>query len=405
MPFLPGFTPRRPLLATLSGLAPAAASFFGVRVGRELILRLSSLLALRTLLSAVHLPLDDGVVSYVWSFLFASVQASVALAAAASYLDAGGVIGAVVRRWLAAPADAAFVRLYAALVLLVGPLLALLEAAVVTFEVMRLTRAATDRMFAAEAKGEGTLIRNAVFAASGACALASVAIVYLASTVYPGDVALVMGSVLLAMYVICIATEDGHLLETAVLALLAQVTLAIGLIEEFDAPTHVLDSLLAGKDGEAPREFVILFGDKVALRSQEVRALVLMYTTTMLLTAMARAPRFARLLQVGADRLDNEETEGESAGAPGDTRPSAMSGLLKGAYNAVVLMAVTFRFLVWTGQVHNSEYMPALCRGVQVIAMILLHRGYLGREEEQAVAVPEPVRDIAGNVIENPIAL
>lgn len=411
-----GFTPRRPFLATLSGLAPAAASFLGVRVGRPLILRLSSLLALRTLLSAVRLPLDAGVVSYVWTFLFASVQASVAVAAAASYLDFGGILGAIVRRFFATPADTPFVKLYGACVIVVGPLLALLEAAVITFEIMRISRAATDRMFVAEAKGEGTVIRKIVFAVVTLCALMSSAIVYIASTLYSHSVPLIMGTILLAMYVVCLVTENGHILETAVLALVAQLTLAIGLVEELDAPTKFLDALLTGKDGNAPREMIYVFGETVSLRSPEMRAIVLMYTTTMLLVTMSRAPRFIRLLQIGADRLASEEKDvdtarGRSALQGQDTaaeivRPaSEIHGFLKGFYNALVLMAVTFRLLVWTGQVHNSEYMPALCRSVQVVAMMLLHHGYLGMEKGETVSAAEPVRDIAGNIIENPVMI
>ena len=68
------------------------------------------------------------------------------------------------------------------------PLLALLGAAAITFEVMRLSRAATDRMFVAEAKGEGTLVRKSVFAVVALCALMSLGIVYIANIVYSHNI-------------------------------------------------------------------------------------------------------------------------------------------------------------------------------------------------------------------------
>lgn len=416
--FLRGNT-RRSLINTVSGMAPAAASFLGIRVGRNLILRVSSLLALRTLLSAVELPLDAGVVSYVWTFLFASVQASVAVAAAASFLDVGGILGVVARRLFASPADTAFVKLYGGLVLMAGPIATLVETAVITFEVMRLSRAVTDRMFAAEARGEGTLIRKCVFAAVAFSAFLSLSTIYVASAVYPGKIPIIMGSVLLAMYATCFVVENGHLLETAILTLLAEVTLAVGLIEEFDTPTLAIDPLIVEKYAGAPKPYVKLFGEAYNLQSPEMRAILLIYTTALLLTGMARAPRFVRLLQLGADRLKVEEraaaihmttpdtANGEAGASNAPEQPSTLSGPLKGVYNAFVLMAVTFRLLVWTGEVQNAEYMPLLCRAVQVVGMMFLYRGYLGRDEDDAVMErePEPVRDIAGNIIENPIAL
>lgn len=419
--FLRGNT-RRSALNSLTGMAPAAASFLGIRVGRSLILRVSSLLALRTVLSSIELPLDAGVVSYVWTFLFASVQASVAVAAAASFLDVGGIMGVIARRLFASPGDAAFVKLYGGLVLMVGPMASLVEVAVITFEVMRLSRTTTDRMFAAEARGEGTLIRKCVFAVVGLCAALSLAIVYVAGSVYPGKVPLIMCTVLIAMYAMCFVAENGHLLETAVLALLAETTLAIGLIEEFDAPTLALDPLIVQKYAGAPKPQLNVFGGTYSLQSPETRAILLIYTTALLMVAMARAPRFVRLLQVGADRLKSEENtssgrpvvvssgegtvEGEATAAAAlPVQTGLLSGPLRGVYNAMVLMAVTFRLVVWTGEVQNSEYMPALCRAVQVVAMMVLYRGYLGKDEEEPVVTPEPVRDIAGNIIENPIAI
>ena len=37
--------------------------------------------------------------------------------------------------------------------------------------------------------------------------------------------------------------------------------------------------------------------------------------------------------------------------------------------------------------------------------MMLLRRSYLGMEEEETVPAPEPVGNIAGNIIENPVVI
>lgn len=429
MNFLRGNT-RRSLLGSLSGAAPAAATFLGIRIGRHVILRVSALLTIRTLISAVQLPLDSGVTSYLWTFFFASVQASIAVAAASSLLDVGGFLSALARRFFWPSSDAAFVKLYGNLVLVVGPLCGLVEAAVLTYELMRISRSATEKMFAAEERGEGKLLRRSILAAALACAGLCAFIIQLVRQVYTDALAAFMGGFVIAQYTACLLSDDGHVLETGLLMAWNCMTFAIGLIEEIDCPTSLLDWLLLGPNGAPPTTHISIFGSTHSLLTEELRALMLIYTLSVLLVAMSRAPRFFRLVQIGAEKLEEEEksvlsrpmwtgsrTGMDTSDTPGVGDASSMNaaqlqvmptyqpnGVTKAAYNAMVLMAVTFRVLVWSGEVQVSEYLPGLCRMAQVGLVMALHRVYLrmGGEPQTNVAhVQEPLRDIAGNIIPN----
>lgn len=396
---------RRNVFHTLSSLAPTAASFLGFKVSRILILRISALLALRSLLSAVPIPLDSAVLTYVWSFLFASVQASVALAATAHFLNIGGIFGFLASKLFARPADAPFVQVYSVLVLLLGPLCSLLESAVLTFEIMRLSRLATERMFKSEAGGGGPLYRRSILAAAIFFYCVAACVIYLVHQVYPGNMPVVMSTIVVAMFAVVVVVENAQILETALLSLHCVLTLVVGLVEEFDAPTLWLDAFLIKKGTQYPKPYLNLFGETWNLQSEEVRAVVLVYTTVLLLVAMARAPRFFKLAMIGFDALQQEETaaaavQTERSDSYADQNASALNGPLKALYNTLVLIAVTFRLVMWTGQVRNSEYMPLLIRVVQVIAIMIFYRGFLGKSKVlDPLPEPEPVRDIAGNVI------
>lgn len=398
---------RRNAFRTLSGLAPTAASLLGIKVSRVLILRISALLALRTLLSAVALPLDSAVLSYIWSFLFASLQASVALAATAHFLNIGGIFGLLASKLFARPADTPFVKFYAALVLALGPLFTLLEAAVLTFEVMRLSRLATERMFESEAKGEGSLYRRLVLTAAALSYGAAACVIYFVHLVYPGNMPVVMSTVVVALFALVVVIERAQILETALLALYCVLTIAVGLVEEFDAPTLWLDAFLTKKGLQYPKPYLSVFGEAWHLQSEEVRAVVLAYTVTLLLIAVARAPRLFRLAMIGFDALQQEEAANATSQTEGgDIHPnqsaSVLDGPLKPLYNTLVLVALTFRFVIWTAEVHNSEYMPLPIRAVHIAAIMTFYRGFLGKSEaSKPQPQPEPLRDIAGNIIDD----
>lgn len=426
MNFLRGNT-RRSLLGFLSGAGPAAASFLGFRIGRVVILRISALLAIRTILSSVELPIDSGVISYLWTFLFATVQASFFAGMAASFLNLGGILSLIGRYVFSLSGDAAFVSLYGNLVMFVGPLCSsLVEAVVMTYEVMRISREVAGKVQAAEARGGGEMLKRVTVGAAVLCAALSAFIVFLVQQVYPGIVPKIMGSIVALLFAVCFISEDGLFLESGLLALLSCVTLSIGLIEEFDCPTFLLDAILVGKNGGKPNPIVKVFNSECELNSDQVRALLLIYTIFMLMVAMARAPRFLYLTQMGSEALDAEEasvaarvrvasngggvaTEGHGSEHHQMYRQPhpvyELRGMAKGLYNALVLVAVTFRILIWSREVHVAEYLPGLCRFVQVVAMLLLHRIYAiyGRSEEPEVVAPEPRRDMAGNIIQNPV--
>lgn len=396
---------RRNAFRTLSGLAPTAASFLGVKISRVLILRISALLALRTLLSALSIPLDSAVLSYIWSFLFASVQASVAVAAAAHFLNIGGIFGFLASKLFARPADTPFVTFYTALVLAMGPLCSLLEAAVLTFEIMRLSRLATERMFESEAKGEGFLYRRLILTAAVLSYGAAASVIYLVHRVYPGNVPIAMSTIVAALFGLVVVVENAQILETALLALYCVLTVVIGLIEEFDAPTLWLDVFLLKKGTQYRKPYLTIFGETSHLQSEQVRAMVLVYTVSLSLIAMARVPRFFRLTLIGFDALQREEaTVVTSQTDGGDTHVNqnapALNAPLQTLHNTLALIALTFRFVLWTAEIHNSEYMPLPTRAVQIVAIMIFYRGFLGKSEKsKAHAQPEPLHDIAGNVI------
>lgn len=421
MNFLRGDS-RRNLLGYLSGAGPAAASFLGLRIGRVVILRISALLALRTLISAVELPIDSGVVSYMWTFLFSLVQASVFAGMAASMFNLGGVLSLIARRLFIPSADSAFISLYGNMVMVLGPLCSSLsEAMVMTYEVMRISRDTSGKARDSEVQGGGKMLKRAINAFSFLCVGVSFFIASLVQQVYPGIVSKIMVSIVLMLVAVCLLTNDGLFLESSVLGLLSCIILSIGLIEEFDCPTSLLDNVLMAKDGEGERGIVKVFGSWYSLQSDQVRAMLLIYTTVMLMGTMARAPRFFYLTQVGSAALVAEEgvaavrpSVGAAEGGLGQDaigqayESYELRGIGKGFYNGLVLVAMTFRVLVWSREVRVGEYLPGLCRFVQVVAMLLLHRVYavFGRtKEEEQDNVDYRPRDMAGNIIENPIPL
>lgn len=103
-------------------------------------------------MNLIGIPLDESVQGYLWTVLSASVQAGVAVAAVASVYRLGGLLGRLVSNIIPPAADA-FLKLFAALVVIAGPVVALVEAAVVVYHAMRLSRRVETAMFRAETSG------------------------------------------------------------------------------------------------------------------------------------------------------------------------------------------------------------------------------------------------------------
>lgn len=413
---LPGGFHRQAIWRSLPNLTPTAATFLGLRLGRGVILRISALLALRSIVSLVHLPIDSSVLNYVWSFLFSSVQASVALAAAATYLDWGGFLGFIGSR-LFAPTDAPFVDLYAAIVMLSGPLASILESAIVTFELMRISRKLEARMFAVQNIGGGHGWWYSILSLSALCLILTSQIAYVLHVMCPNLLHLVILSLMLGFLSVSFISDDGNVLEGASLSLYCAILILLGYSEEFGTPS-IAFHILARYAKTQPSHSITLFGSMYDTRSKETGAMILAFTSLLLLISLARAPRLLRTILIGADALKREEeqkeiterashpssseTPDQEQSAPDPFLPLVQTEWWIPLLNAFSVITVTFRFLVWAGEVHQGEYYPLLCRVVQAIAALTFYICYLRADEiqkRQNTPVPVPQRDIAGNVI------
>lgn len=298
--------------ATVPTLSSALVTILGIRITRTQILRVSGLLALRSISRAVPIPLDDSVQTYLWSFLFSSAQAGVAFATAASLFqfDLWGTsnsgISGLFNRIFPIPraVDGPFLQLYARMVAVCGPLLSCFETAVLVYETMSLTRRLEGAMYAAEAQG------NAVFRPLlVSFALACVGIVstlgYVCGTLVPDFVKIGVGPIAGTGVILvgwAIANDEANVVEAAVIALYAAGLWMVALMEEIALDAPLLPQL---------RGSVEL---KKWVSSDEIRAAVLVGTLGTLLVAMSRAERFVKLLAIGHDALAREEGGGDPGG-------------------------------------------------------------------------------------------
>jgi hypothetical protein len=324
--------PGRVVGTVARGGAGVASAVLGLRVARPTVLRVSALLALRSLLSPLRLPLDSGVGAAIWAAAFAAAQTAAITAAAADRLRfwEGGTLASWGKALLS-PVDAPFVALYAAFVLCTGPLVALVEAAVMTFEIMRLTRVLEERMRRAE---EASFWQGVTLALSAVTALAAASIAVSLPVV---QVSQAIAAVSAFVFGVALVTEAGNILHASALSLYTAVVLAAGITEHIDIHPGLTP---------LPR-----------LHSPEARAGLLVVTTVLNLLSISRA--FARTVLYGADAIAADYRLRE--------RPTGFS---QGAIHAVSVVALTFRFLVFNGDVTPGEYYPLVCRGLQVAAAV-----------------------------------
>jgi hypothetical protein len=326
--------PGRVVGTVARGGAGVASAVLGLRVARPTVLRVSALLALRSLLSPLRLPLDSGVGAAIWAAAFAAAQTAAITAAAADRLRfwEGGTLASWGKALLS-PVDAPFVALYAAFVLCTGPLVALVEAAVMTFEIMRLTRVLEERMRQAE---EASFWQGVTLALSAVTALAAMAIAVSLPVV---QVSQAIAAVSAFVFGVALVTEAGNILHASALSLYTAVVLAAGITEHIDIDPGLTP---------LPR-----------LHSPEARAGLLVVTTFLNLLSISRATPFVRTVLYGADAIAADYRLRE--------RPTGFS---QGAIHAVSVVALTFRFLVFNGDVTPGEYYPLVCRGLQVAAAV-----------------------------------
>lgn len=292
--------------ATVPTLSSAFVTVLGIRVTRTQILRVSGLLALRSISRAVPIPLDDGVQAYLWSFLFSSAQAGVAFATAASLFqfDLWGTsntgLSGLFNRILPIPraVDGPFLQLYARMVAICGPLLSCFETAVLVYETMSMTRRLEGAMYAAEAQGNA-MFRPLLVSLALACVAIVTGVGYMCGTLVPDFAKIGAGPIVGAGVMLvgwAIANDEANVVEAAVIALYAAGLWMVALMEEISLDAPLLTEL---------RGSVEL---KKWVGSDEVRAAVLVGTLGTLLIAMSRAERFVKLLAMGHDALAREES-------------------------------------------------------------------------------------------------
>lgn len=386
--------------ATVPTLSSAAVTLLGLRVTRHQILRVSALLTLRTLFTLVDLPLHDSVTTYLWTFLFSSAQAGVAVAAVGSMFNTGGLAGRLAGR-LFSPSDGPFVRLYARIVLIVGPMVTLLETAVIVYEVMRMARLAEERMFELERSHGATWPRRALLGLAATLLAGIVGVTTILHQMYEPTVAFVGAVATTAALGVGLLTDDGNIVEATAIGLYVTTIWVIGIIEEDAMPTPFLQSWWIQSRKQNAEQVI-----GVALQGDETRAGVLVISLLTLLFTVARAPAFVRVLALGKEGVEQEagmvtttmhsrETE-NILSAEGDNRGDDVNGIERqrrdgisndgsGGYDgakmnagktglsAVTLLAATFRVLIWAGQLRPGEYLAGPCRLCQIFASVVMY--------------------------------
>lgn len=374
--------------STASTLSTAAVTLLGLRVTRDQILRIAALLTLRTLVNLIDIPLDDSVQTYLWSILFSSVQAGVAVATIASVFRLGGFLGRLISNVIPPAADAAFLKLFAALVVIAGPIVAVAETAVVVYYIMRLSRRVEAAMFRAEASGvkvARAIVLSSVFAIFWS-ALAGIYLLW--SAVIPNAYIIGFIATCIALLVLNVfLAEDGNIVEASFLALYIVAIASVGMVEE----ATVGAPLLGSEWLQTYRGF--LCGD-------DVRAVTLVLTFILLLLSMSRAAQFFRVLMYGYDAVyattgsvasavDDKQKESspqrqttdhddgiQAASIIRNDAPAHLatpSDSARTLVSTMTLLAATFRILLWARAVNVGEYLPLPCRAWQIASVTALY--------------------------------
>lgn len=348
-----GGTPGNKIGSFARGSAGVAATLLGLRVSRAVTLRISALLALRSLLVPLQLPFDAGIGAFLWSGALAAAQTAALAAAAADRLRLPGLLG----RWGAAlfsPVDAPFVSLYSVIVLISGPLAALIETVVVVYESIRVTRMLEDRINSSvDASVEASWKRINLAAACSTLVLAGLLICVLPVT----EVFFAVAGISALLVLVSLVSAAGNILHAGFLSLYVALLLVTALAEHLD---------LFPDFGQGPRP---------KLHCPEARALVLLLSCVANLLCIARAPYFARVVLHSADAVSTDMLM-----TPGSDTVE------RGAINALAIVAVTFRFLVFHRDIVQGEYYPLVCRGLQSFVVVCLYAAFMrieGKEGEE----------------------
>ncbi|CAN8072593.1 unnamed protein product [Agarophyton chilense] len=328
------FSPSQRNAGIRTFVAPFTApafTIFGVRVSRDHILRLSAILTLRTLLSIVDLPLEETASAYLASLLSSITNVTVFLALTSNYFHFEGLIGRIGSFiFPSSRKPSAFVTIYSKVVFVLGPVVSWLETAVITYEIMRIARRWETRMQRAQAQAS-TIPRRLLLALAFFCLVCTAAIATFLGMCHAKYAA---GAVTACLSLLSYSffNDDANIVEASLLCLYTCSILVFGWLES--------QSL-----------------------SDEARATLLIITVLLVSVSMSRATRLLRLMMIGFEALCEEEQAGTKWG----------QGSVRRVFGVLTIIALTFRTLVWSEDVHQGEYLPLLCRSVQVVAVVFLY--------------------------------
>ena len=330
----------------------AAVTIFGVGFTRNQILHISLLLFLRSILSAIPLPIDQSVSAYMWSSLFAYAQASILIAAGVNFLDWGGMVSRFISTHFLLRSSTPFLRLYSILVLIAGPVATLLEPVIIAFEIMSLSRTLQHHMFTWEARGGGHAFRVAILTCVMGILIAVGAIQQWIRS-YSFMTANVVCVVGIAIILAACITTSANVVEAALLALYVSLTGVAAVTEKLE----------------------------YAVNNQELRAGVLVYSVMLLFLLLIRGPRFVKVATKSYDAVQEEESRTSTASMAQHPNATEQTGrrdeeleevkmgsngiVVNGFLSAFAVLVVTFRVLVWSKQIETSEYLALPTRWAQ----------------------------------------
>lgn len=381
----PTASPGRSVFRGAMGLFTSTATVLSPRVSRALILRISLLLLGRALLELVPVPLGALVGETVAPLVLNVLQTSIGVAALTAYMDSGGFFGAIASR-LFAEKESAFVALYATLLFVAGPFLAIVEAAVVVYEAMSAAREWEAHMNQTSVPREASTHRALILAAATALygatlVAAAVALKITASQTVPATIA----ATSCAYFTVAFVADQSNVLEGAVLSLYSAIVILVALVEELDVVASM------------PLDFL---AKSIPQPKPEWRALALIITAASALFTLHRAPTVARIVLFGHHSVADAPSRpsvttptGEiipplalqSAGI-GTAPPASQHKRSKrtGVAMVIAIIVVTFRVLVWSARLRPGEYYPVYARACQVLATFAIYVSFIRIEESEA---------------------
>ena len=347
------------LRQSLPSLPPALLSLLGHRLSRSQILRLTFLLLCQLLLIRLSLPPPF---SALLSSLFTTtLQTTLILATTASIFDFTGLLGALFSRWFAA--DAPFLDLLCVVLLVVGPLAYVAEAVTLAYESIRIAREMEARMYEEEEKRGGAVYRSALMFLAALFLLTTTLALFPIYLAHP-YLAVVAAGLSVVIILISLVKDDANIVESTGVSLYITLVLLVALVEEAQLPTAFLIDHLVDYNPNVVKQLA-------AEHWQHVCAVVFIYAVIAILFVLIRGTRFLTLVRLGYEQM--QQNERAAQGAPQTQQEQEQEEEIHAIakhwnFGELAVILLSFRLLLWGGHIHAGEYLPMLCRLVQVLA-------------------------------------